>query len=367
MITQVEQITPEWLTGVLREICGLGSASVVAVGVEPRLEVWNSKAYRLQLTYSDDSPGAPARLFLKLKGGHWGREEAQFYSYVRSGGADLPMLVPSFSSEYDEATGDSQVLLPDLSETHFTPFKIAQFRTLEVVPEPVYLDQVVDCIAGFHAYWWEHPLLGSSFASISPDWASREGLAARLEKRGRDLAGFEASAGAGLAPGVLRLLKEAHSHLPAIWDLYLSGRIPSRRALTLINGDCYFIQFLCPYHPDEHRTYMIDLDSISACLPAFDLMYLFTTFWTREQRYEGGREIAALKRYHARLQEGGVASYSFDDLLIDYRLSIAENVLHAVWDQQNGASEAYWRPKLDCCIAAFEDWDCLELLSGRQG
>jgi hypothetical protein len=362
MITAVEQITPEWLTALLREEGALGAAEVVAVKVEPREDVWNSKAYQLRLAYSGDPTGAPARLFLKLKGDPWGREDAQFYGYVRAEGADLPMLVPCFSAEYDEATGDSHLLLADLSETHFTPFTIAQFRALEVVPEPVYLRQIVDCLADFHAYWWEHPLLGSGFAAVSPTFASREGLAARLEKRGAELAGFLASAGDSLAPGVAGLLKEVNSRLPVIWDRYLADRIASRRALTLINGDCYFIQFLCPYRPGEHRTHMVDLDSANASLPGFDLMYLFTTFWTREQRAEGGREMNALKRYHDRLQEGGVANYSFDDLLLDYRLSIAENVSHAVWDQQNGASEAYWRPKLSCSVAAFQDWNCMELL-----
>ena len=106
---------------------------------------------------------------------------------------------------------------------------------------------------------------------------------------------------------------------------------------------------------------MIDLDSVNACLPAFDLAYLFTTFWTREQRQDGGREMACLQRYHRRLEECGVTSYSMDQLLQDYRLSIAYNALHPVWDQQRGASAAYWQPKLRCCIEAFDDWDCLAL------
>jgi hypothetical protein len=362
MITDAEQITPEWLTALLSKEGVLGLAEVSSVSIEPRDDVWNSKAFQLRLSYTGDSSGAPARLFLKLKGDHWGKEEAQFYGYVRSNGTKLPAHVPCFSAEYDEATGDSLVLLADLSDTHFTPFTIAQFRALEVVPEQVYLHQVVDCLAEFHTYWWEHPLLGIGFAAVDPTFASRDGLTAKLEKRGEDLAAFMASVGTSLPAGQVRLLEEAHSHLPAIWDRYLADRIPSRRALTLINGDCYFIQFLCPRRPEGDRSYMIDLDSINAFLPAFDLMYLFTTFWTREQRLEGGREMAALKRYHERLQEGGVSNYSFDQLLLDYRVSIACNVLHAVWDQQHGASQAYWRPKLSCSVAAFEDWDCMELL-----
>jgi len=362
MISTAEQITPEWLTALLRDEGVLGSAEAIAVRIEPRDNVWNSKAYSLLPSYRGDSSRAPARLFLKLKGDHWGREEAEFYRYVRSSGTNLPALVPCFSAEYDETTGDSHLLLTDLSETHFTPFTIAQFRALEVVPEPVYLYQVVDCVAEFHAYWWEHQLLGTGFAAVDPTFATRDGLTSKLDKRGEELAAFVASVGGTLDADQIHLLKEAQSRLPAIWDRYLADRIPPMRALTLINGDCYFIQFLCPKRPESDRTHMIDLDSINACLPAFDLMYLFTTFWTREQRLEGGREMSALKRYHERLQEGGVSNYSFDELLLDYRVSIALNVLHPIWDQQHGASDAYWRPKLSCCVAAFQDWDCMELL-----
>ncbi len=362
MITAAEHITPEWLNTLLKEEGVPSSYEVTAVHIEPMEGVWNSKAFRLRLTYRGDPYGAPTRLFLKLKGEHWGREEAEFYRYVRSTGVDLPVLVPCFSSEYDKVTGDSAVLLADLSETHFTPFTIAQFRALQVVPEPVYLQQIVDCVAEFHAYWWEHRLLGSGFASVAPSFASREGWVAALVKKGEELAAFEASVGDDLDPGLLRLLTEVHSRLPVVWDRYLADRVLPRRALTLINGDCYFIQFLCPHRLGTDRTHMVDLDSVNACLPAFDLMYMFTTFWTREQRLEGGREMTALKRYHERLQEGGVGNYSFDQLLLDYRISIAQNVLHPVWDQQSGAPYAYWHPKLNCSIAAFEDWDCMKLL-----
>src|SRR3954447_16990037 len=109
MIIDAAQITPEWLSALLRDEGALGVAgSVTAVHIEPREDVWNSKAYRLRPAYSGNASGAPARLFLKLKGDHWGREEAQFYTYLRSTDADLPMLVPCFGAEYDPATGHSQ-------------------------------------------------------------------------------------------------------------------------------------------------------------------------------------------------------------------------------------------------------------------
>src|SRR4051794_35218655 len=193
MITAPEQITPEWLTALLREEGVLGASGFVqSVDIKPREDVWNSRAYRLRLAYRADSGGAPGRLFIKLKGEHWGKEEAELYGYLRSTPAGLPMLVRCLSAEYDETTGESHVLLFDLSETHFTPFTIAQFRALEVVPEPVYLKQIVDAVAEFHNFWWEHPLLGTGFAAVDPRFATREGFEEHLRQRGEDLRAFEA-------------------------------------------------------------------------------------------------------------------------------------------------------------------------------
>lgn len=106
-------------------------------------------------------------------------------------------------------------------------------------------------------------------------------------------------------------------------ELRYSGDAPAdapRRAVTLSHGDCYFIQFLCPRQAGSGATYLIDFDSVSTNLPAYDLVYMFATFWTSEQRLAGERETQLLRRYHAGLTTYGVRGYSWSDLQQDYRL-----------------------------------------------
>lgn len=90
----------------------------------------------------------------------------------------------------------------------------------------------------------------------------------------------------------------------------------------------------------------------------------FTTFWTRAQRHENDREMRLLRRYRACLTERGITDYSLDQLLDDYRVSIVYMLFRTIWDQTSGASEAYWRPKLDCVVASYQDHEC-DSLFGR--
>lgn len=78
---------------------------------------------------------------------------------------------------------------------------------------------------------------------------------------------------------------------------------------TVVNGDCYLPQFLCP------------------------------------------------------AVRVGVTDYDWNTLLDDHRASSVYMLFRTSWDQTNGSSEAYWRPKLACVAASFRDHDCAALLA----
>ena len=67
-------------------------------------------------------------------------------------------------------------------------------------------------------------------------------------------------------------------------------------------------------------------------------------------------------RASLRLLDHGVAGYTWDDLLFDYRLMLIYRIFLPVWDAVNGSSRAYWWPKLQCLTGAYLDWHCAELL-----
>jgi thiamine kinase-like enzyme len=294
--------------------------------------------------------------------GQFDPAEVEFYRFVRDKRADLPMLVPCYDAALSVEDGASHLLLADLSATHFCPVTKPQVLAGDTMPSRRHLEQMVDAIAGFHAYWWEHPQLGKGFARIRNWFDGEDAYRRHTERRETNWATFRAQAGHLIPADVRELYEKVLSHFPALWDLYLADRFGTFRAITLSNGDCYFIQFLCPTDPEDDTTYLVDFDSVSANLPAYDLVYMFATFWTPEQRNEQGCEQTLLRRYHQALQAHGVSDYAWNDLLTDYRLCVLYMIFDPVWDQTVGASEAYWLPKLRCLTSAFQDLDCFGLL-----
>jgi hypothetical protein len=52
----------------------------------------------------------------------------------------------------------------------------------------------------------------------------------------------------------------------------------------------------------------------------------------------------------------------YEALIDDYRLGLVSWLLVPFQDAHDGSPADYWWPKLQCLLAAFDDWDCQELL-----
>ncbi len=278
-----------------------------------------------------------------------------------------PMLVRCYDAAYDPATGTSHCLLEDVSATHRPPVTRQQVLALDGVPRPDLLDAMVDALADFHAYWWEPPGFGNGMLVPPSGLRDAAARAARVREREEQFRRFVDAVGATVEPGVLRLCERALAGLGELWERSYGPRFRGRRQVTVVHGDCYLTQFLCPDVPGAAPTYLIDFQEASVHLPAEDLAFMFATFWTPDQRHEHEREVRLLRRYHARLArqlaERGTGGYDWDTLLGDYRVSIVYMLFRTIWDQTNGSSEAYWRPKLDCVVASFRDHDCAALMA----
>ncbi len=164
-ISAADSNTSEWLTAVLRQSGVLKLGKVSAVEKE-MTGAFNSHLSRLLLQYSADAaPGVPTRLILKQNiqaawGIEAGADEVKFYNVVASLQDHPSVIVPCYAAAYDEQSGNSYVLLQDLSETHQPPLTRAQqISIVEGIPLTEYIEAVVDTLARLHAYWWNHPLL----------------------------------------------------------------------------------------------------------------------------------------------------------------------------------------------------------------
>src|SRR3954470_17312428 len=127
VVSRQRDITAAWLTATLRAANHLADGDVASLSVESWREKALSNLYRLEASYTCDTP-LPTSFILKVGRGdvtsviatsrRW--KEHEFYTRVAPIMADPP--VPRlFAAAFDSATRRSHLLLEDLSSTHQNP------------------------------------------------------------------------------------------------------------------------------------------------------------------------------------------------------------------------------------------------------
>lgn len=315
----------------------------------------------VHLSVQSDVPHLPERLIVKLNANGDGEFEIRFYQLVNAQATPTPSLIRCFAHDYDPASGASYLVLEDLSTTHKTPVSRADILAGRGIPSDIHLQQMTEAIARFHAYWWEHPSLKSGSLPIRSWYGNENEFRAHVQRREGEWAAFTTKVEA--FPDDLRnLYGKLLARLPLLWLRYLEPRITPFRHLTMSNGDCYFAQFLCPIDESPNSAaYIVDFQEASGNFCTFDLIFMFATFWTPEQRHEDDREMCLLRRYHDILCDNGVSGYTWDDLLQDYRLMLALILFFPIFDAVSGAKHDYWWPKMQCLVANFRDLECMAL------
>ncbi len=365
VLTDVHQATPEWLTTILRGAGILRNGRVDHVQIHPN-EAFNSVVAHLEVTYSETSSlSLPSYLLLKLNRHHHGALEHIFYQSSLDAQSDSLPIVRCYDTAYSSQTGASHCLLADLSHTHSPPVTREHLLAQAGIPSMLHLEQIVDTIAQFHAYWWQHPQLGTGddLFAIRHWYRDHTFYRRHVERRKTEWAQFTGAVGDELPVELRALYTDVLTKLPDLWDRYLAPRLTPAQNITVTHGDCYLTQFLCPKRAEAGTTYLVDFDSVSANFGAFDLAYLIPTFWTRSQRYEQNREQHVLRQYHQALEKYGVRQYDWDTLLTDYKVMVTLMLFDPIWDQTSGASRAYWWPKLHSLADAYSDLNCAALFT----
>jgi hypothetical protein len=220
---------------------------------------------------------------------------------------------------------------------------------------------VTETLALHHAYWWDHPVLGAGAFEAGYWSRDAERFALYLQRRRASWEHLLANEAAWLPEDTRELYERVFQGLEAHWQRALEPRFRGRRHLTLVHGDAYFANFLCPVGPGG-PVYLIDWQSGTADLGGYDLANLCATFWTPEHRSAGQREQRILRHYHRTLLAHGVRDYSWDSLVADYQAGLIFWLLVPLQDCYGGAPREYWCPKMQCLAAAFREWGCEALL-----
>ncbi|HEX6127007.1 MAG TPA: oxidoreductase family protein, partial [Pyrinomonadaceae bacterium] len=320
--------------------------------------------------------GGPRSLFLKIPHvlsessavlGVDDHAEVDFYREVAPG-IGCPPLVRCYDAAYLNETKHSHILLEDLTETHSQPEQ-------NTAPCEDMSRLAVEALAKVHARCWKQPIshLGSAQSDLA-HWGIPASSAAPPLKRQHsylvpefDLRRFISNLNssvtrfldvADLTPAQEREYRRMLHAADLIW-----GRLTRREHLTVTHGDLHWWNFLYPRDPYAHSVRLIDWHLWHMDVGARDLAFLLALGGFAEPRPEIEAEL--LDVYHETLIQNGVAGYSAEMLMEDYRWSAIRNLNIPVIYWSQGKHYTTWQTALRRALAAYERLDCTSLLVVR--
>ncbi|MBL8163064.1 MAG: phosphotransferase [Anaerolineae bacterium] len=353
VITRLEQITAEWLTGILtrNEALTEGHIAALTLDVDAR-EL--STSVRLRVEYTAGAAGArPEKLFLKMVNADmevefFGPSEVNYYVRDYVGVPDVP-IPRCYDAAYSPELRRYHVLLDDLADTHFASWN--RPPTLE------HGRALAEGLAALHAHWWDAERLASAGEPIHDAAAIRR---------------FVSIAEPGAGHIINACADQLQSHWPqSIYTLYaqhparLIDRTRDANGFTLIHGDTNLSNILIPINGDR-PLYIVDRQpfdwSLTTWLGVYDLAYTMVLKWDAELRR--ALEKPVLEHYHAHLLARGIRGYSWEQLWQDYRLCAPMAVYVATEWCRGGLNRDTmdsWLPMLQRAMTAVDDLRCAEL------
>lgn len=358
--TDYDQITTKYLTKILTENGFLTKGEVTSFSFEKDKIGVNSRSGHYKLTYSNGSKGEkPVKIFIKLNQKGIGAREVEFYRYIKENKVDLDIFVECYFAKYDEETQNAIIVLKDYKELHNPPIDLAAFIPRKNVPDDEPYKNMLEAIAKMHAYWWEDNSLFDKKYNIDMEEWTPDGLDFDYYKKLWD--DFYLAEKAWLPNSTVELFEHAVKNFKRIWKEYRADSIIQNKHFTMLNGDCYFHQFLCLKPETDVKVKMIDLDMVLGN-PAFDLTHQFMKKLNPAQRNHKDREKKLLKYYHNCLIRFGVKNYLFEELILDYRVEVFYLIFFALWDYSyQGSDDPYWWYKFQNVNHAFIDLKCDDL------
>ena len=349
------EVTPEWLSGVLRRAGALDAGDVAAIQADAAGASW-SRNLRLRVRYSPGARGdCPERLFLKICAGEqavFGRSEVDFYTRDYVGLPDPP-LPRCYGAAYRDAPRAYILLLEDLSETHTDAFRVD--------PDLRLGEGLAESLATLHAARWGP----DGLAGIGARLPGEAEIARYFDWVGRGVAPLFDVAGDALDRTGRALVERVFAWHPAA----MRRRAGRSEGFTWVHGDTNPGNLLIPRNWPG-RVHLIDRQpfdwSLQVWLGASDL-----AIWLVLHMDEAPRrclEQPVLRAYHRALGSAGIA-VPFDAILWDYRFSIAQCLELAVeWcvlPEDRERMRWLWERQLRRCLAAWAELDCETLL--REG
>lgn len=354
VITNLDQITTDWLTSVLTQSGAMTRGAVRSFELGTGQGNWSTSA-NLKVIYTEDARGPlPQRLFLKMVDTDTG--DGEFFTdsevtYYTRDYVDVknPPLLRCYDAAYSKEVNRYHILLEDVSETHIEAYD--KKPTLE------YGLALAEGLATVHARWCGKVRLEEAGTSGHDAQHIRNFVEIAEPGAGHILEHFSSE----LKPHWVDLLRELYAKHP----MALIERSKDLNGFTLIHGDVGSSNVLVP-RDNDRPLYIIDRQpfnwSLTTWLGVYDIAYAIVLDWDVELRRQC--EVPILKRYYETLLQNGVSNYSWEQLYNDYRLCIAMSVYIATEYCRGGINERWthvWLPMLQRALTAVDDLDCQTL------
>lgn len=304
---RIDEITPEWLDSILRSHKVLGDSKVLSFIIEEKDYIgWFSQVKRLRLLYDKDSPDAPKTLIVKgmtlSEGTRSLGYASNFYNSEYHFYHELAKLntIPTPKCYYNIFTPEEiLIVLEDLS--YFKYGDQSKGATIEEIR------LVVQEIAKFHVYWWQHKDTKQFDWLLYLDTQSR--LNPLMECYQQCLPGFFEKLHFDLTPRQHELANQWLKQIPKM------AKELSTPPTTIVHGDSRLANLF--YAHDYSNCVWIDWQFMVRSRSPVDLSYFLSCSVDPVVRRPVEKPL--IEEYYRILYDNGIKDYSFKECWDDYR------------------------------------------------
>jgi streptomycin 6-kinase len=315
--TELSLLTPEWLTGALRESGELVEGRVVEAEVTPMAEGHGflGSLARVRLHYDGESSGGPSSVVAKVAtddesaremAGKFGLYAHEIRFYTEIAPADAVELAACYFADIDEESGAFLLLLEDLSDDRMgdqvVGADLADARA------------VLASLARFHARFW------NAEARPELEWLQRspELLVSVADDYVAALPAFEQAYGTS-RPKAVAIAKQLGAIIHEVTGQEL---LPP---LTITHGDLRLDNI---FFSDDGQARIIDWQVIAVDRGGLDVARLMAESVPIDVRRAHEDEL--LRFYLEQLREHGVSDLSLRRLRSDYREGMVQQLVLSV-------------------------------------
>ena len=297
-----DEITPQWLTQILRVSGVITKSSVASIRVDQlaKGKAWLSSIGRVEVRYDSDTENAPSAFVIKMLSQSDGHRDAEyelgaykreiaFYEHIAPG---LPIRLPNLYYSNNR----NLMLMEDLSS--LTAGDQIQGMTYEQVLI------TLESLAKVQAAYWNSPALEKI------DWLPHTNSIELDYNQNWD--SFVELCGDFIDPLALKVGERLRDNIPWLVDEV------SKRPCTLVHDDMKADNLLFGEAGSDMSVVILDWQFVIRSMGAIDVARLIGGSLHPKERQ--GHQHDAMKHWYDKVLENGAEDYSWDDAQRDMKL-----------------------------------------------